>query len=222
LNNPQRNYSFAENYSPSWIDRLGVWLSAKQIQKWIPEFENKSIGDFGCGFHASLSRALLSRAHSVTLVDVSLSQELKSNPKIRAIEGSLPQSLTQIPHESLDIILCISVLEHLWEPQKTLEEFHRILNPGGICLINVPSWRGKKFLEYSAFVLGLSPKQEMEDHKMYYDVKDLWPLLVRVGFKPSHIQCFIHKFGLNCFAVIRKEKKEKNDSIEFKLSHHQR
>ena len=65
----------------------------------------------------------------------------------------------------------------------------------------VPSWRGRWFLELSAFRLGLSPKDEMDDHKNYYDVKDFWPLLVRAGFVPSRIQCVSHKFGLNTFAV---------------------
>jgi hypothetical protein len=43
----------------------------------------------------------------------------------------------------------------------------------------------------------------MNDHKMYYDVRDLWPLLVRAGFLPSDIRCFPHKLGLNTFAVCR-------------------
>ena len=38
---------------------------------------------------------------------------------------------------------------------------------------------------------------------MYYDVKDLWPLLVSAGFRPSGITCFSHKLGLNTFAVCR-------------------
>ncbi len=41
----------------------------------------------------------------------------------------------------------------------------------------------------------------MDDHKLYYDPRDLWPLLVRAGFKPPAIRCFRHKFGLNTFAV---------------------
>jgi hypothetical protein len=41
----------------------------------------------------------------------------------------------------------------------------------------------------------------MDDHKAYYDVNDLWPLLVRAGFRPSRIRCFSRKFGLNTFAV---------------------
>jgi len=71
-------------------------------------------------------------------------------------------------------------------------------------MINVPTWRGKKFLEFSAFRLGLSPASEIDDHRMYYDGRDLWPLLVKGGFKPSLIQMRYHKFGLNLFALVQK------------------
>jgi len=140
----------------------------------------------------------------MVLVDVSLSPALLDHPKVLGWEGHLPDALKQIESESLDVVLCVSVLEHLWHPEHAIAEFRRLLVPGGVCLLNVPSWRGKWFLEYSAFRLGLSPAQEMDDHKCYYDPRDLWPLLVRAGFLPSEIQCFRHKFGLNTFAVCRR------------------
>jgi SAM-dependent methyltransferase len=95
------------------------------------------------------------------------------------------------------------VLEHLWEPQEALGHFHRILAPGGVAILNVPSWLGKPFLELAAFRLGVSPRDEMNDHKSYYDPKDLWPMLVRAGFRPSLIRCHRHKFGLNTSAICR-------------------
>src|SRR5205085_12436848 len=145
------------------------------------------------------------------LVDSALAPDLKQSPKVTAIEGTLPDVLDQIPSNSLDIVLCISVLEHLWEPLAVLKHCRRIVRPEGICLFNVPSWRGKKFLEYSAFRLELSAKHEMDDHKMYYDVKDFWPLLVRAGFLPSRIRCFSHKFGLNTFAVCTAHNRSSSD-----------
>jgi hypothetical protein len=63
----------------------------------------------------------------------------------------------------------------------------------------------KRFVEFCAFRLGLSSPEEMDDHKMYYDSKDLWPLLRRAGFLPHNIRCFRHKGGLNAFAVCRTE-----------------
>ncbi len=71
-------------------------------------------------------------------------------------------------------------------------------------MINVPSWMGKRWLEFSAFRLGLSPRAEIDDHKRYYDPKELWTLLVSAGFRPSEIRCFRHKFGLNTFAMCRR------------------
>jgi hypothetical protein len=28
----------------------------------------------------------------------------------------------------------------------------------------------------------------MNDHKLYYDERTLWPMLVRAGFKPAHVR----------------------------------
>jgi len=84
-----------------------------------------------------------------------------------------------------------------------LSSCKELLAPDGVILINVPTWFGKFFLEYAAFKLNLSPKEEMDDHKMYYNKSDLWPLIVASGFLPSKIKLTYHKFGLNLFAVIR-------------------
>jgi SAM-dependent methyltransferase len=198
-----RDRSFGQGYRPTAVDRFGVWLSARQIRKYTDSLVGKQVGDFGCGYHAAFIRSALSSLQKAVIVDCALAEDLRTDPKVWAIEGILPDAVGQIPSVSLDVILCISVLEHLWEPLTLLRECLRIIRPGGICLFNVPSWRGKRFLEYSAFHLGLSPKDEMDDHKAYYDVRDFWPLLIRAGFRPSDIRCFPHKFGLNTFAACR-------------------
>ena len=148
-------------------------------------------------------RSVLAQVRSATLVDISVADDLKSLRDVTVIEGRLPDVLQGMPDRSLDVVLCMSVLEHLWEPAKTLQHFRRLLRPGGVCAINVPSWQGKRALEFSAFRLGLSPASEMDDHKSYYDPRDLWPLLVAAGFLPHAIRCFRHKFGLNTFAVCK-------------------
>jgi len=196
-----RERAYGQGYEPTAIDRFGVWLSARQIRRWAGSMAGKRIADIGCGYHAAFVRTILPNLERAVLVDSALAADLKESPKVIGIEGTLPDVLDQVPSASLDIVLCISVLEHLWEPLTVVQHCRRIVRSEGICLFNVPSWRGRKFLEYSAFRLGLSPKDEMDDHKTYYDVKDLWPLLVRAGFLPSHIRCFPHKFGLNTFAI---------------------
>ena len=200
-----RQEAFLQHGGGTPVDRLGVWLSGRQIRRYVPSFSGKRVGDFGCGYQAAFSRTILDQVERMVLVDVALADDLKSHPRVEAIEGQLPDALAPLATGSLDLVLMVSVLEHVTEPQRLLREVRRMLAAGGVALVNVPSWRGKKYLELSAFRLKLSPAAEMDDHKMYYDVKDLWPLLVGAGFRPSRIDCFSHKFGLNTFAVCRAE-----------------
>jgi SAM-dependent methyltransferase len=199
-----RDTSFGEGYAPTPIDRFGVWLSARQIRRHVAGgFAGKRVADLGCGFEATFARTIADEVAHLVLADVSLAPALRANPKIVAHEGDLLATVRGLPTGDLDVVLIVSVLEHVWEPLEVMREIRRALRPGGVCLVNVPSWRGKWFLELSAFRLGLSPAAEMNDHKMYYDVRDLWPLLVKAGFRPQDVDCFSHKGGLNTFAVCR-------------------
>jgi SAM-dependent methyltransferase len=202
-----RDTSFGEGYAPTPVDRFGVWLSARQIRRHVPGgrrgFVGKRVADLGCGFNATFARTIVGETAHLVLADVSLSPDLKADPRVAAHEGDLLGIVRALPSADLDIELIVSVLEHVWEPLEVMRELRRALRPGGVCLVNVPSWLGKRALELSAFRLGLSPAAEMNDHKMYYDVRDLWPLLVKAGFRPQDVSCFSHKLGLNTFAACR-------------------
>jgi SAM-dependent methyltransferase len=198
-----RAQSFGQEGRLTVVDRFGVWLSARAIRRHVKSFDGMSLGDFGCGYDARFARTVLGEVREAVLVDVALAPDLAAHERVRAIEGRLPEALDELDDASLDVVLCISTLEHLAEPERALRSFRRLLRPGGTCLINVPSWRGKRFLELSAFKLKLSPAAEMDDHKRYYDPRDLWPMLVAAGFLPSAITCKRHKFGLNTFAACR-------------------
>jgi SAM-dependent methyltransferase len=203
-----RDTAFGQEGRITAVDRAGVWLSGRQIRRTVGSLDGKDVADIGCGFEATYMRSVLAKVRRATLVDIALADDLKSRPNVTAIEGTLPDVLQDLPDQSLHVILCMSVLEHLWEPGQALTHFRRLLRPGGVCAINVPSWRGKRALEFSAFRLGLSPASEMDDHKRYYDPRDLWPLLVAAGFVPHGIRCFKHKFGLNTFAVCKVDQVE--------------
>ncbi|MBL7159606.1 methyltransferase domain-containing protein [Candidatus Microgenomates bacterium] len=59
-------------------------------------------------------------------------QDIKQNQN-KTIDyiGNLDKGLKMIKKESFDYILCTQVLEHLKNPQKTFQEFYRILKPKG-------------------------------------------------------------------------------------------
>jgi SAM-dependent methyltransferase len=198
----ERASSYGQDRPPTVVDRFGVWLGARAARRQA-EFDGARLADFGCGYNASFTRGQLSALRSAVLVDLALADDLKRDPKVTAIEGSIVDVLPTLESGSLDIVVCLSVLEHLWDPQGALGHFHRLLAPGGAAILNVPSWLGKPFLELASFRLGFAPAEEMDDHKVYYDPRDLWPMLVKAGFKPSLIRCHRHKFGLNTAAVCR-------------------
>lgn len=195
--------SYEQHRAHSPVDRFGVWLSARALRREVPSFAGKSVGDFGCGYQARFVQSVLDEIEWAVLVDVALAPDLKADRRITAIEGALPDALRRVEAASLDVVLCVNVLEHLWEPLETLVQMRRVTAPGGTCLVNVPSWRGKWFLEFSAYRLRLSPAEEIDDHKAYYDPEDLCPLLVKAGFLRHNISCRSHKFGLNTFATCR-------------------
>jgi SAM-dependent methyltransferase len=198
-----RSQSFGQSHRLTPVDRFGVWLSGRSIRRHVRSFTGKRIADVGCGYEASFARSVLDDVAGAVLLDVAVDPGLKDHARVEVVEGPLPDTLAGVGDATMDVVLCTSVLEHLWEPQRALDEMRRLLRPGGVCLVNVPSWRGKRFLELSAFRLGLSPAAEMNDHKAYYDPRDLWPMLVRAGFRPQDIRVSKHKFGLNTFAACR-------------------
>jgi SAM-dependent methyltransferase len=198
-----RTTSFAQERRPGTLDRFGRWLSTLRMRRYLGNVAGRSAADIGCGYDAALGRELFHAATSVLLIDVAIDPALATEQRTLKC-GNLPEILDDVETGSIDAIICNNVLEHLDNPDDTVSQLHRVLSPGGICVVNVPSWRGKRFLELAAFRLGLAPREEMDDHRTYYDPRDLWPLLVRAGFRPSGIKTTRHKFGLNTIARCRK------------------
>lgn len=205
-----RSESFGQSGDLSVVDRFGIWLSRRSVLRHVGSLRGKALLDVGCGFDARFGRTVLEEVGVLTLCDVALASDLTAESSIsglgvqvRGHVGPFEATAQLIGDESQDVVLCLSVLEHLVDDIGALVHLRRVVRPGGVVFVNVPSWMGKRALELSAFKLGMSPASEMNDHKRYYDPRDLWPLLVAAGFRPQDITCRRHKFGLNTFAVCR-------------------
>lgn len=202
---PTRTSSLGEEHPPSIVFRGRFALITRSIRRAVGSFEGKRIADIGCGYHAPWTVPLLPEVASAVCVDVSLADEVKQNPKIRGVEGVLPDALVGLPAGEVEVIMLISCLEHLTEPLETLTHCRRLLAPGGVLIVNVPTWLGKRVLEFLAFRLGLSLGDEIDDHRMYYNSRDLWPLLRQAGFQPHNISLrpYPWRTGLTTFGVCR-------------------
>ncbi|HWP46384.1 MAG TPA: class I SAM-dependent methyltransferase [Candidatus Limnocylindrales bacterium] len=88
----------------------------------LPELARHAESLFACDLHPNLNKTL---------------QMLR----IESVPASLVQSnASMLPYatESMDAIVCMSVLEHLHDLQSPAEEFFRVLQPGGFAIIGVP------------------------------------------------------------------------------------
>jgi ubiquinone/menaquinone biosynthesis C-methylase UbiE len=192
-------------YGATFVDRLRTRLVLGSVRRKIPLASDLKALDLGCGYHARFLMGIQDRLAHGTGVDFAVSPECTQNPKMTFVLSSIEAALPHLPDQNFDLVLLISVLEHVWRPLGCLEHCYRVLKPGGLLLVNVPTWMGKPVLEFSAFKLGTSPACEMDDHKMYYNKRDLWPLLVAAGFKPSRLKLRYEKFGMTLFVTARRE-----------------
>lgn len=73
-------------------------------------------------------------------------------------------SLNEIQPESLDVIVCLDVLEHIPSPHKVVESFRRWLRPGGLLFVNAPFW----LIHHSR------PTHLLENQKLSGDLKTMY------------------------------------------------
>ena len=97
--------------------------------------------EVGCGsgiFLPELSK------HCETLVacdfhpHLSYTREMLESEKTRAVLACADARKLPFASESMDAIICMSVLEHLHDLDSPATEFHRVLRPGGVAVIGVP------------------------------------------------------------------------------------
>src|SRR5438132_1087076 len=75
------------------LERFGALLSIAQIRRAVGPMNGRDVADIGCGQRGGVSYSLVGVVKSLTLVDFSLDETLKNAPRVRALEGVLPDVL---------------------------------------------------------------------------------------------------------------------------------
>ncbi len=105
--------------------------------------------DLGCGAGATL--ALLREGREIDWAG-GLERDPGAAARARMVadrvwEGDLERfDPVEIPAASLDLVLCLDVLEHLVEPWAVVARVSPLLGPGGRLVVSVPNVRNWKFL----------------------------------------------------------------------------
>lgn len=191
-----RNKSHFQENEPI-LEKL---LQRIRFHKVIPFVKNGyKVLDLGCGYDGVLLQTLSSKISEGVGIDVSVTKN-KVAKNIRLITSKK----NRLPPNHFDLAICLAVIEHLEDPQTFLNHAYKSLKSGGNLIITTPSPVAKPILEYLAFKVGVISKQEIKDHKKYYNTKELKELLAKSGFKSKNINIHTFSFGFNTFALAKK------------------
>lgn len=95
--------------------------------------------------------------------------------------------------ESFDVVTCLHVMEHMYQPKEVLARVWSWLKPGGILYIQVPNIEGLEASLFGSYWFGL----ELPRHLYHFSPASLRRLLTQSGYEEILIRtlpdCYIEK-----------------------------
>lgn len=123
--------SWVSSYMKSPDKVLEYWRKYRflnEIEK-IVDFKNSVVLDVGCGISTILNYIDAKEKHGIDPLAKEYKRIFKYPKGIKVKQGrgeNLPY-----PENSFDVVICSNALDHTENPQKTLQQIHSVLKPGG-------------------------------------------------------------------------------------------
>jgi 2-polyprenyl-6-hydroxyphenyl methylase / 3-demethylubiquinone-9 3-methyltransferase len=144
----RNDLSIYDTFAAHWWDGSVRWL--RTLQNLVPArlahfdtiaaWPGKRVLDLGCG-GGFMAEALAARGAEVTGIDpaagaiaIATRHAAASGRKIRYLTGT--GEAIPLADASLDIVVCVDVLEHVTDLDRVLTEVARVLKPGGLFLFD--------------------------------------------------------------------------------------
>ncbi|MEX0716974.1 MAG: class I SAM-dependent methyltransferase [Planctomycetaceae bacterium] len=182
---PPEYYGTAGAKFTPWVETLvrrTAARSAKQLVRGLPR--GACVLDVGCG-RGVLLGTLADLGMEVHGFEVSDSAAAGADPRAE-IRIAPDLNDAEYPAERFDLVVIWHVLEHVYDPRRTIAEIHRVLKPGGRVVVAVPnfsSWQAR-WAGPAWFHLDL-PR-----HLHHFPLAALERLLARCGFECGKVHHF--------------------------------
>mgnify|MGYP001773207968 CR=1 FL=1 len=166
----------------------------KIVKRILSNFEKRNrILDIGCGSYPKFLISLdFKEKFGIDKYDYNF-----DNYKVNFIKLDLEKN-RKLPFEDnfFDVITALALIEHLEKNvvENLFFEAFRILKNKGIFIITTPSKISKPILEMFSKVKIVS-KEEIEEHKHYYEVSEIYKFFELANFKNINVKLF--ELGFN-------------------------
>ncbi len=145
--------------------------------------------DIGCGdgLFSSMVRRNYDHVYGIDGSATAL-QKMKTNGGGIPILADLDGGFLPIADKVMDLVSCLDVIEHVFDPEKLIAEVYRVLKKNGVFILTTPNIR---FIDHirSILIKGQFPKTSHDEfcydggHIHYFTFKDISKLLEKAGFK---------------------------------------
>jgi SAM-dependent methyltransferase len=183
----------AAKRTPLWTRKLSI--ERQQVfSKFVPS--NTLLLDVGCG-DGSFSQLL----GVVKYVGIDINRQVIKRAKSRSVDVVLAScDCLPFKNEVFDICSMIEVIEHLFFPEKTVRETHRVLKRSGKLLLATPNF--VNFIDRINVLIGTHPIAGTEHlHIRFFTWKTLNLLLLRCGFKLERRENWFISFPTRTIAI---------------------
>jgi SAM-dependent methyltransferase len=158
--------------------------------------------DVGSGAEGTMLKDLSPYIKAGVGIDLRAEPYEEGNIKIQQVE--FDEKPLPFADSSFDCVSLLATLEHMNRRVELLEEIRRVLKPGGVLIITVPTWAAKPILEFLAFRLKIVSDVGVKEHKTYFWKAELVEALKKAGFSPEQTTVNYFELGFNLSAVARK------------------
>lgn len=167
----------------------------RTVKNWIPK--GGILVDIGCGNSSLILNKLCHYMDFCIGVDEDVDPTVTGN--IQLVQHEIKKKIP-IESELAHVVTLLASLEHMKYPQAITQEVFRILKPGGVCLLTVPSPIAKPFLNLFSWLRLVDPHM-IEQHQTYFSKKELRDLFSRAGFRQISVNYSFFSFHLRLRAT---------------------